>query len=91
MEPQTLYEKADATRSGSRIGVRAARFIIGGSPRGGVALTLTVPSSSAQTFADDSVATSIMLNPDEGLAIAEWLREAFQAADPIGSPLYSDD
>lgn len=90
MEAQTLFEKADATLSGSRIGVRAARFTVGGKPRGGVVLTLRVPGALAQTLPDGSVASSLTLNPDEGLGIAEWLREAFRAADPVGPALYDD-
>jgi hypothetical protein len=90
MEPKTVYEKADETASGGRIGVRAALFSVGGSPRGGVTLTVHVPAEFAKSFADGSVSATLMLNPDEGLGIGEWLREAFRAVDHLGPPMFGE-
>jgi hypothetical protein len=88
MEPKTLLEMADDTKSGSRIGVRAAQFTVGGKPRGAVIMTIRVPGNFALTGDDDSVAASITLNPDEGLGIGDWLRQAFAAADQVGPGVY---
>jgi hypothetical protein len=91
MEPKTVFEKADQTASGSRVGVRAALFSVGGRPHGGVTLTIHVPTQFANSFADGSVSATLMLNPDEGLAIGEWLREAFRAVDHLGPPMFTDE
>jgi hypothetical protein len=90
MEPETRYEKSDQTLSGSRVGVRAALFSVDGKPHGGVTLTVRVPGDFAQTGTDGGVSATLLLNPDEGLAIADWLREAFHAVDREGPPLYRD-
>lgn len=90
MDPRTVFEKADKTASGSRVGVRAALFSVGGQGRGGVTLTVHVPAEFAQSFADGSMSATVMLNPDEGLAIGEWLREAFRAVDHLGPPMFTD-
>lgn len=91
MDPKTVFEKADQTASGSRVGVRAALFSVGGQPHGGVTLTIHVPKEFAQSFADGSMSATLMLNPDEGLAIGEWLREAFHSVDRLGPPIFSNE
>jgi len=90
MEPETHFEKSDVTLSGSRVGVRAAMFSVGGQPHGGVTLTIRVPGNFGGTGEDGSVTATLLLNPDEGLAVATWLREAFHAVDRLGPPLYPD-
>jgi hypothetical protein len=90
MEPKTLFEKQDGVLSGGRVGVRGAEFSVGGRPRGGVTLSVHVPRDFAQSHEDGSVSATLILNPDEGLGIAEWLREAFHAVDQVGPPLYDD-
>lgn len=91
MEPRTLFERQDVVASGSRIGIRAATFFVGGRPHGGVTISLLVPPEFGVVNPDGSVSATLLLNPDEGLAVAGWLREAFHAADPAGPPLYEHE
>ena len=87
MEPTTLLEKADDTASGMRVGVRAATFDVGGERRAAVTVTLVVPDGHFNVV-EGGVAATILLNPDEAIGVAEWLREAFGAADSAAPPMY---
>lgn len=90
MEIESIYENASETASGQRIGVQAARIPAGGEYRGGILVTIKVPGPHTHTDRDGSVTATITLNPGEGLVIADWLREAFHAADRVGPELYPD-
>ncbi len=87
MEPRTHFEKWDSVLSGGIVKVRAAEFSVGGQPHGGVTLTVVTPGEFGQLNDDGSVSATLLLNPDEGLAVAEWLRQAFHAVDTVGPPL----
>lgn len=87
VEPTTLMEQANETASGMRVGVRAATFDIGGDRRAAVTVTLVVPDGHFN-LVEGGVAATILLNPEEALGIAEWLREAFAAADSAAPPMY---
>jgi hypothetical protein len=88
MEPTTLLEKADETASGMRVRVRATTFEVGGGRRAAVTVTLVVPDGHFNVV-EGGVAATILLNPDEAIGIAGWLREAFEAADSAAPPMYS--
>jgi hypothetical protein len=88
VDPKTVFEKADATlfpyrrHGGAVLGRRRAtrwRHV-----------SLHVPGRMVRVEADGSANATLLLNPDEGLAIAEWLKEAFHAIDRLGPPLYDN-
>jgi hypothetical protein len=87
-QPETVFEKMDQVASGGRVAVRAAAFAVGGRARGGVTLSVVVPEGFGSAQSDGAVSATLLLNPDEGLAIADWLREAFHAVDTVGPGLY---
>lgn len=82
-------EKFDGTMSGMRVGVRAATFDVGGEQRSAVTLTVVVPDGHFNAV-DGGVAATVLLNPDEAAGIAEWLRDAFLAADSAAPSMYGE-
>jgi hypothetical protein len=52
-----------------------------------VTLSVVVPDGHFNAV-DGRVAATLLLNPDEAVGIAEWLREAFRAADEAAPPMY---
>ncbi len=91
MKPDIAWERSDRLLSGGTLAVRAVALPEDDELRGAVAVTLHVSAESAQVGADGSVTATLLLGPAEALGISAWLREASQAADALGPPLYSWD
>lgn len=87
--PQTLWQQSDRLLSGGAVAVRGVAMPHDGESRGAVALTVRVPEGHFQVDSGDGSATAtVLVGPGEALGISRWLREAAQAADQAGPPLY---
>lgn len=87
MESMTLWERSGEVASGMRAAVRAATFSVGDETRSAVTVTVVVPADFF-TAADGGVAATVLLNPDEAVLVADWLREAFATAEAAAPPMY---
>jgi hypothetical protein len=89
VEPQISWEKSDRLLSGSTLAVRAVGLPDEGQLRSAVAVSLYVPAGATQVAEDGSATVTLLLGPEEALGISAWLREAYQAAETLGPPLYA--
>lgn len=89
LSPQTVWEKSDRLLAGGMIAVRGVGVPHAGRTHGAVAVTVLVPAGSYQVVESDGAMTATLLvGPGEALGVSAWLREAAQAADAVGPPLY---
>ena len=91
MEPQIAWEKSDRLLSGSALAIRSVGLPDEGELRSAVAVSLYVPAGATQVADDGSATVTLLLGPAEALGVSAWLRQASQAAEEIGPPLYSYD
>lgn len=75
--------------SGGSAAVQAAAFSVGGIERGGVTLTIQVPSGMYRVADGGGASATLLLNPAEARGFAAWLDSAADAAEAAGPPLYS--
>ncbi|HEX6870627.1 MAG TPA: hypothetical protein VF163_05975 [Micromonosporaceae bacterium] len=91
-DPQTVWEQSDRLLSGAAVAVRGVGLPADGDElRAAVALTMRAPAGQFQVGDDGSVTATVLVAPAEALGVSRWLREAAQAADKVGPPLYDWD
>jgi len=88
VEPQIAWEKSDRLLAGSTLAIRSVGLPHEGELRAAVAFSLYVPPGSTQVADDGSATVTVLLGPEEALGVSAWLRQASQAAEVIGPPLY---
>lgn len=83
------WDKSDRLLGGGLIAVRSVPIPVDEQTMAAVAVTLRVPAGQFQVAESDGMVTAtVLLGPGEALGIGLWLREAAQAADKIGPPLF---
>jgi hypothetical protein len=89
MGESVVWEKSDGLLGGGAVAVRGVALSHSDDVRTAVALSVRVPAGAFQIEEDDgSITATVLLGPDEALGIGAWLRDASQAAKPLGAPLY---
>jgi hypothetical protein len=87
--PDATWDKSDRLLGGGLIAVRSVPVPVDDQTLAAVAVTLRVPAGQYQVEeADATLTATVLLGPGEALGIGLWLREAAQAADKIGPPIF---
>jgi hypothetical protein len=87
-DPQTVWQQTDRLLSGAAVAVRGVALPHEGEVRAAVALSLHVPAGQFLVADDGAATATVLVGPGEALGISRWLREAAQAVDDVGPPLY---
>jgi hypothetical protein len=71
--------------------VRGAGLPDGDELRSVVSITVNLSPEALQVASDGSATATILVGPQEALGIGAWLRQAAQAAEQVGPPLFGWD
>jgi hypothetical protein len=86
--PDAVWDQSDRLLGGGVIAVRGVPVPLGDETRAAVAVTLRVPAGQSRVDDDGTVTCTLLLGPGEALGIGRWLRDAAQAVEPVGPPLF---
>jgi hypothetical protein len=89
--PQIVWGKSDRLLSGGVIAVRGAVLPDGDELRSVVSITVHLGPEALRVAADGSATATILVGPQEALGIGAWLRQAAEAAEQAGPPLFGWD
>jgi len=88
LHPRNIWWREQQFRSGVRIAVTGAAFLIDGSARGGVTVTMAVPDDLSRSLEGGGVSATVLLDPTEAQTLCEWLRAAADSIANVGPGLY---
>jgi hypothetical protein len=90
-ETKIIWERTDRLLSGATVTVRGVGLPQDDEMRSAVAITLQVDATSCQVSPDATVTATLLVGPAEAYGVSRWLREAAQAVEEVGPPLFDWD